>query len=189
MLSFVRFAALYFATCFTAIVSYAQKNYPPNEIELSYGTFPLPEVSGANKKLFVSKLYATDIDRTPGTGSFSFAYNHFLSQRFAMGFTALFDKVTVSYKDVYSKLNWNVLAVLINAKYNYVYDPRFHMYSGLSFGYAGVWAKEADKKETNNHLAFQARVIGARFGSTVGVFGELGFGYEGVVKAGLSLQF
>jgi hypothetical protein len=184
MLSFVRGMALCFIICFSVAVSYAQKKYPRSELEFSYGVYPLPEVSGANKKLFALDLYGKEIDKSPGTGSFAFAYNHFLSQRFTIGFTALYDKITVSYKDVSSKLNWNVMAVLLNAKYNYVYDPRFHMYSGLSAGYAAVWATLPNSTERNNRLAFQARVLGARFGNTVG-----GFGYEGVVKAGLSLQF
>jgi len=189
MMRFAKLILFCFTTCFTAVVSYAQRAYPKTEIEFSYGVFPLPEVRGANKKLFGSNVNGNDIDKSPGTGSFGFAYNQYLSERFALGITALYDKVTVSYKDAASKLNWNILGVLVNAKYNYVYDPRFHMYSGLSIGYAGVWTENATVTEKNNRLAFQARVVGARFGTTVGAFAELGFGYEGVVKAGLSIQF
>lgn len=189
MLSFVRCMALCFVVCFSVVVSYAQKTYPRSELEFSYGVFPLPEVKGANKKLFASDSHGTELDRTPGTGSFSMAYNRFFSQRFSMGITGLYDDITVGYKNMPSTLTWNIVAVLLNAKYNYVYDPRFHMYSGLSAGYAAVWANNVNNTERNNGFAFQARLIGARFGTTVGGFAELGFGYEGVVKAGLSLQF
>ncbi|MFT3701151.1 MAG: hypothetical protein QM802_02215 [Agriterribacter sp.] len=188
MPGFFRMITFLFATIFSAVTSFAQRSYPKHELEFSYGVFPVPEIKGATNSIFATSTTSNEVDRTPGTGSFMFAYNVYLSKRFAMGVTGLYDKVTVSYKNVVSKLNWNITAVMLNAKYNYVYDPRFHMYSGLSAGYAADWANSGTLKERHNVFAYQARIIGVRFGTTVGGFAEVGVGYEGVVKAGLSLQ-
>lgn len=173
---------------FLSYFSFAQHNYVKNEIEGAYGIGIVPEIREVAASFFNAGQNHTRAESITGTGGFCLAYNHYISKRFAIGITAVYSQATVTYHVPSAKLNWSVMSALVNAKYNYVYDPLFHMYSGLSAGcsFSNIIGSV---KGSNTAIAYQARIIGARFGAKFGAFAELGFGYEGILKAGVSVQF
>ncbi|MFT3750133.1 MAG: hypothetical protein QM768_17580 [Agriterribacter sp.] len=168
--------------------SVAQNNFIKNETELAYGIATVPEIPGATGNFFAIDNNHTQVDNISGIGGFSLAYNRYISKRFSLGVTGVYTKATVTYHVPSAKFDWAVFTVLVNAKYNYVYDPLFHMYSGLSAGCS--FNNIIGSAEGNNQaFAYQVRLLGARFGAKFGAFAELGYGYEGILKAGVSLQF
>ncbi|PVD53970.1 hypothetical protein DC498_00815 [Terrimonas sp.] len=177
-----------FFLVFFAKSSFAQSNFIKNEIELAYGIATAPEIPDATGNFFDTDHNHTRVDNISGIGGFSLAYNRYISKRFSLGVTGVYTKATVTYRVPSAKFDWAILTALVNAKYNYVHDPLFHMYSGLSVGCSFnniIGAAEGNNKA----IAYQVRLLGARFGAKFGAFAELGYGYEGILKAGVSLQF
>ncbi|MCC6286895.1 MAG: hypothetical protein IT249_03335 [Chitinophagaceae bacterium] len=179
--------ALFFLIFF-AKTSFAQNNYIKNEIELAYGIATSPEIPGATGNFFDADNNHTRVDNISGIGGFSLAYNRYISNRFSVGVTGIYTKATVTYRVPSAKFDWAIFTALLNAKYNYVHDPLFHMYSGLSAGcsFNNIIGSAEGK---NDAFAYQLRLLGARFGAKFGAFAELGYGYEGILKAGVSLEF
>ncbi len=174
--------------CFCSNAIYAQGNFTKNEIEIAYGMVTAPEIPGTTSRFFNANGNSSRIDNITGIGGFSIAYNRYLSKRFCIGATGVYSKATITYRVPTAKFDWAVFTVLLNSKYNYVFDPLFHLYSGLSVGLSSNNII-GSVKGGNQAFAYHARLIGARFGAKFGAFAELGFGYEGILKAGVSLQF
>lgn len=119
--------------------------------------------------------------------------NYYVTPRLSVG--ALYSK-TQSRSDVesgnttvrYTRNSYDV----IMARSDYRWTRGFvQLYSGLAAGAAFSRAEPYDKsfktiKETN--FAYQVNALGVRAGRKLGVFGELGFGYNGIVNAGISLR-
>lgn len=166
----------------------AQETFIKNELELAYGVGTAPELKGVTGNFFIPYNSNTTIDDILGIGGFSIAYNRYISKRLCVGVTGVYTKTTVTYHVPVAKFDWAVFTMLANVKYNYVFDPLFHLYSGISIGGAFNNVIGATKG-SNQAFAYQARVLGARFGAKFGAFAELGFGYEGILKAGVSLHF
>lgn len=167
---------------------FAQNKYIKNEIEIAYGIGTAPEIPDATGNFFDADNNHNRVDNITGIGGFSIAYNRFVSKRFCIGITGVYTKTTVTYRVPVAKFDWAIFTVLLNAKYNYVYDPLFHLYSGVSAG-SSFNNIIGSVKGGNHAFAYQARLIGARFGAKFGAFAELGFGYEGILKAGVSCHF
>jgi len=172
-----------------SINSFAQQNFPKNELESGYGIFPVMEIKKITGNFYAASIDNKPVEKITGTGSLTISYNRTLKKRLFAGVSLFYDKAVISYINSPGTRNWYVFGLLLNAKYNYVYDPRFHMYSGISVGYAGDRSVKEGKADHHDAIAYQARLIGLRFGAKVGVFSELGFGYEGILKAGLSVHF
>jgi hypothetical protein len=81
----------------------------------------------------------------------------------------------------------------LGTDYRYISRKWFQMYSGLEVGYTfgGVSydGSNSDLQEDKyNYFNFQLEALGFRFGKALSVFAEFGFGYKGIVHAGLSFQ-
>lgn len=79
-------------------------------------------------------------------------------------------------------------------EYRYIARDNFKLYSVLGAGitpYKEKFVGNNGNKEVNNdtHFNFQVSAIGVKIGKPVGVFTELGFGYKGILSAGLFANF
>ena len=74
---------------------------------------------------------------------------------------------------------------------NICYNPRniVQLYSGLSAGVSVFTQSDSSQSDSKTIFAFQVNVIGLRVGHKFGGFFELGFGYDGIINAGLSVKF
>jgi hypothetical protein len=105
------------------------------------------------------------------------------------GFTGIYEQLTTSYKNPADEYDWTALTFMANGKYYYISNSSIRLYSGLAAGYCHLNSKSTLSNDNNGVFAFQLNALGIRFGNRVGVLSELGFGYEGVVKAGISFRF
>ena len=78
--------------------------------------------------------------------------------------------------------------------YSYLNKGNFALYERLGAGealYKQKYTSNEGKKDTNDnvHFNFQITPIGIKYGSRFGVFAEAGFGYKGILSAGLFARF
>jgi hypothetical protein len=82
---------------------------------------------------------------------------------------------------------WTAIA---EARFHWLTLPSVDLYSSLGAG--GAWTTdryELAGSHTDFDTALQLNVVGARVGRDLGAFAELGFGWHGIVKVGLSGRF
>jgi len=100
------------------------------------------------------------------------------------------------FGDLEGEITDNFYTIGIEGVYHYISKPSFQMYSGLGIGYTMNTEKfvsnadsASDRTDTYGLVPLQFTFAGFRFGKTIAASLELGFGYKGVLNAGLSYQF
>lgn len=79
---------------------------------------------------------------------------------------------------------------LVRADYRWFENREFEIYSSAAIGVSTVQSFSSDGiRENAVEFGFQFSPIGARYGETIGIFAELGFGNSGMVWGGLSYKF
>jgi hypothetical protein len=162
---------------------------PKNEFTLSYGVVTIPEIAVSIGNLFATSITGQELDDIRGGGALILSYNHYAREKFSWGFTGIYEKVTTTYKNPADEYDWTALTFMANGKYYYISNSSVRLYSGIALGYSNLNSKSSLTNDNNGVFAFQLNALGIRFGNRVGVLSELGFGYEGVVKAGISFRF
>ncbi len=98
------------------------------------------------------------------------------------------DNVKVTSKGTGEYYTCKTYAVMADVQHYYMRTPFVHLYSGLYAGY-GHFATNKSTGEQYSTVAFHATAIGVRIGKGLGVFGEAGFGYRGLLNVGVSARF
>lgn len=143
-----------------------------------------------------------DTDETyGGTGIIRLGYDRFITDRFAIGLDGSYVSYTISkeyQKDGESlrKVKWrdSFISVLARANYYYVKKENVSMYSGLMAGVSFTQSKtisglpEVELGE-NTLFAFHVNAFGIRWGRALGFSLEAGFGYNGILNAGMNYRF
>ena len=91
----------------------------------------------------------------------------------------------------------NSFTIVANAKYSYISNPKFRMYSGLAAGYNTIQAnfdpeKGSTSKATKGNkgaFGYHLTAFGFRYGKKAAVIAELGFGYKGILNVGFNYKF
>ena len=90
----------------------------------------------------------------------------------------------------FKETNYVVAAEL---DYHWIMRPGLQLYSGAGFGVRirrGRYTDETDTDRSSKILpTFHINAIGVRFGQKVGFFAEFGYGYKGMLSAGINAQF
>lgn len=92
-----------------------------------------------------------------------------------------------SYKHSDANLYYHV--IMLNARYNYWRNSIVTLYGHLGMGADITHAANDGYKENKGYFAFQASPLGAQVnvGSNLNLFGELGFGAQGLLQVGLRI--
>ncbi|MDH7462734.1 outer membrane beta-barrel protein [Chitinophagaceae bacterium 26-R-25] len=141
--------------------------------------------------LFLLDSYSEDVKYS---AAWHVGYKTFLTkkQKLAVGATFAYQSVKGNYSYSGEKagdVRRNFYTIAAEADYRYIKKEKFHLYSGFGLGY--TFGNEtltpisgSEQKTTTGNFDFQIIGIGARYGSNVGGFMELGFGYKGIICAG-----
>ncbi|KQC01458.1 hypothetical protein [Pedobacter sp. Hv1] len=90
-----------------------------------------------------------------------------------------------TYKNTYN-------VIMARTDYRYI-DKAVQLYSGISLGSSFATTKPENgtstKTASTTDFAYQVNALGIRVGRKIGVFTELGFGYNGIINAGVSMKF
>jgi hypothetical protein len=178
------------------LTSIAQSKH---EVSLGFGFGTTNEFNGSTSStisdlfsaLLMTDSYSENVKYSP---AWHVGYKTFLTskQKLAVGATFAYQSVKGDYSYGSQKagdLHRNFYTIAAEADYRYIKKEKFHLYSGLGFGY--TFSNEtlspisgSEKKTSSGNVDFQLIGIGARYGSNVGGFIELGFGYKGMICAG-----
>ena len=189
-----------------SIISPAQESVPfkKNELVISYGVYSIPDISfelGIFDKVFINNVFSRDSVRycdVTSSGNITAGYHRYLGKVVAIGVLATIDAIRHSVefdKQTSFRSSGIVISVMPAINFHYIRTSLFSVYGGGSAG-AVAWIYTTDF--TDNSLnasgikwtfAYQLTLIGMRVGKDVGGFIEMGCGYQGMVKAGLTLKF
>ena len=179
-----------------------------NEIYSSYGMFSFSSIFIGyritdndlsfdyltNKSNYTKKL--TEIP--PLLGTLNFGYKRYIKNKFGIIMNITFSQINGSYKNKFNdtlsfKTKDNIIAILPGFEYHYFSRKVLQLYSGIQLGMYIKNKKFIDYRQTIKHknagFAFQIDALGIRIGKKIGVFVEADFGFNGIIKVGLSGQF
>ncbi|MEH0155888.1 hypothetical protein V6R21_17210 [Limibacter armeniacum] len=130
-------------------------------------------------------------------GAVYLGYRYTIVDRWVLGLAFVYQQVKEDVKVNGSdagEAKYGYYTVGIESDYRYISREAFQMYSGIGVGftfqddkYDGSSSDIADSDD--RYFNFQINALGFRFGKAFGGFLELGYGYKGVVNAGVSYQF
>ena len=162
------------------------------QFSLGYGinSFPLhSEKSGTGIR--PSSVDLQFISAT-STGAFCFSYLNDVVYKFAWGFDAAFERVNSSYlnsENARNTFNIKYFSFMPKMSYRYINHEKFQIYSGLAVGFNYGFTESNGSKIEKANLAYQGTAVGMRVGNNFALFGELGYGYRGVINGGISCRF
>lgn len=198
-------AILLFVFLVPVLIGYSQDRN--NEVYLNYGVGTMPAFSEAFGDFFEDLLIGAFTGATvqsTETNTFGVAglgYKRNLSKRITLGLGFLYQSFDVT-QTVKMPLTGNLVDIksqdiyytfMARFDFSYVTTEWVNMYSGVGAGVSVnqyVFDDDKQGKDDNNiYVAWQVNAFGIRVGKTLGGFAEVGFGYAGIVNAGLSLKF
>ena len=189
---------LFFCTFFAAHSQEAKTN----ELTLGYGVITTSSILDGFSNFFLLPAFTGESYRAENytySGASYISYSHTLKKNFSIGAELVYERIS---KDVFTSNTKNGrqidnnLTIAAHAKYSYIVNPKFRMYSGLGAGYTTTQAKftpaknslyEASKGNSGN-FNFYITALGFSFGKKAAIIGDLGFGYKGIANIGFSYQ-
>lgn len=172
-----------------------------SQLSLGYGIASTPELVD----LFVGTLtYPTSL----GTVSFSdletvgnvhLTYKYAISDKWLLGGTFVYNRTKQNARAsnaVIGEQTYRNLTLAVESDYRYISNPKFQMYSGLGVGIT-LTKENFDPSSTanaaieanSNYFNYQLTAVGFRIGRKLAFFSEIGFGYKGILSAGINYQF
>lgn len=188
---------LLFALLFVCATSSAQES--KHEVNLGYGIVTTNTVINSFSDFLALGLTGGHYQAKNKTfmGSVNVGYKYALTERVSLGGTFAYEKISADayygdVKDGRSKNQYYTIAPELDFKY--VKGDIFTLYSLIGAGgtivsrdYTSTEGVKTDESSVN--FNFQVTPIGVKLGKSVGVYGELGFGYKGLLNFGLFAKF
>lgn len=187
--------------------------FPRHEIYIQYGT---PTIMELVTMLPAPKGFEADTRGQVFTGAPGLGYNFSFSEDFSMGIFAgySYSKADVYTLDTAHKMPDQLLWAIgvhsyvgqLSANWVYFEQGDLELSTGLYLGVAywdeditfykdkgileGLLDEDYVVPHSNEYwkMSYHFTACKARYGNTFGVFGELGFGYRGLINVGLSVK-
>lgn len=179
------------------VLAQAQVSQGQHEVSASYGVFSAQQWINSSWGGSGGQLV-----RDAGPNYF-LTYRYYLGGRFSLGLTAGKQKFSGVYEDddgkILHRFTFDYTTVAAECFLNYLNRHHFRFYSFLGLG-CSVHTEKYDHfapntvdssrfNRTRTGFNFQYVPLGLSFGGRLAAFVELGFGYKGLVNAGLSFRF
>lgn len=179
---------------FAGLLSFAGQAQNQTEYHLGIGTGSVQELAVRNgvHPLFNVAITSSETPKRTYSvaGPVRFGIKRHEGKHFLIG--AEFNYTNIEVQNTYSTgvtdfTNFAHYTVMASTQYKFIDNPKFTLYSGVDFG---VSFSQAKNQSTNRKIqdltgAFQVNCLGARYGSKLGVFGELGYGFNGFLSGGI----
>lgn len=178
------------------------KGVPGFDFRIGYGIVPVQNLNESFSTELIPDLaddkYVT-LDKK-GTGMFSASASFQTLGRWGFGIDAVYGKTKAVFKypntstqepeskwfTVMGRVNYTYFADVVNLPHIQLYGS---IAAGTSFRDAQVEKGGTTKTFNQNYFAYQITPFGIRTGQKIGFWAELGYGFKGLLNAGLSLQF
>lgn len=169
------------------------------EIGLGYGIGSTNSIASLFNELLVAGIVGAKIENQKYYGVSFVNYSYAIKDNFSVGGEFAYERIT---KDITlsnaleGRQTDNSLTLAAIGKYSYISNPKFRLYSGIGLGYTLVQGKYNPEKgssskvskDSDGHFGFQITGLGFRFGNTIALNAELGFGYKGVFNIGINYR-
>ncbi len=158
-----------------------------DEISLSwgYGTYP-HLIEGMNSIVF--KVYDLDVKATVSYGSFGVQYIHKFNNLVGVGALASLEHIAKKEEVSLKQYTENFVTVMPTFKATWYRSDDFNLYSRVAAGVAFEMCDIDGKNKSEVQFGFQLTPIALEVGKgKIHGFAELGFGYQGIFSAGISL--
>jgi hypothetical protein len=205
MRNFSLWAGLAFLFLFSSNTFAQQKKFkgvPGFDFRIGYGITPVQNLNNSFSTELIPDLaddkYVTL--KKEGTGMFSASASFQTAGHWGFGIDAVYGKTKAvfTYPNTSSQepeSKW--FTVMANVRYTYFVNliqvPNIQLYgsiaAGSSFRDAQVEKSGSTKTFNQNYFAYQITPFGIRTGQKIAFWAELGYGFKGLLNAGLSLQF
>jgi len=172
-----------------------------SEMRVGYGYVTSTQLAFDVVEIFgtVFTLGNITYENERSSGAIHIGYNYALSEKFLLGGFFAFEQITNDVKSSGNLIGENsskFYTAAIEVSYRYVSNEKVKLYSGLGIGYSfgnmqfdSSTSAEESYSDKANIFNFQITGIGFRYGNSFGVFAEAGYGYRGIVNAGVSYKF
>ena len=181
-----------------AFLFVSSMNAQKSEIDLGVGVGSSNQIVGALADMIVTGLTpGIEMKNNKSIGAWHLGYKYSASDRFAVGPVLTFDRSTsdaILGSISSGKFTSNYYTLAIEGDYKYINSDMFKLYSLVGVGATMLnqaYKPDAGDNKSQSKTFFNGQVtpIGIKYGSSVGVFAELGFGYKGIVCAGVFFRF
>lgn len=179
--------------------SFAQNQKGTIEINGSYGFISAPRVANYASNILgsVGTLGNYDVCDHENSGPVSVHPKYYISDKIKLGLNITFEQEKEKTMDNglnTGKIKSNYYSFMPSVTYNYWQQDNCQVYGCVSLGVGTENStfspvnKElySEKTEHSVKFAYQVSLFGIRYGKKVGVFMELGYGYNGIFQAGIS---
>lgn len=135
---------------------------------------------------------------TSYSGAYTLTYKYSPIKQLAIGLSLGYDAMKGEIKrkeDLAGTFKSSWVSTVLSADYVYLNKKIIQLYSGLAAGATFVTLQDTDLKtretasDTQAIFNFQINLLGIRVGKALAGYVEAGFGYKGLVNAGISYQF
>lgn len=187
-------------------------NPPANEISVAYGVVPAVDVAVVMANVFgtLFTFGLVSFDHFSSTGALSLEYFHTLGRVVSLGGVAAYsacslDRTRIAEADAdgnarYEKYGeaYRIVSLMPAAKASWFRKPRVSMYSKVAVGAMSMSmntvsrddAAAASETQSDYSFAFQLSPVAVDFGGPhFRGFVETGFGWQGMLLAGLRYSF
>lgn len=186
-----------------AVSAYGQgeTDFRRSEIDASYGVVTTNQLFNIFKDI-VSVVFTFgnyDKTNTDYTGGWFLDYKFAPTRNLLLGVGVGIDGASGDLEDddvVYGSYTSSYTTVALGFDYRYLNQEWVQLYSGLGTGITFSSDKGTifdtgvtEKSGNTPYFNFQLNLLGVRVGKSLAGFAELGFGYKGMINAGISYSF
>ncbi len=161
-----------------------------HEIEAGYGTTTSNYLANSTAGIFAS-LFSfgfLEIENIKTSGLFYFKYKYAIANKWMIGAIVSYEQLKEDASFIFNSqtepIKYRYITTGLEAGYHYISKPLIQIYSGFGIAYSF----ETNSSNLNSFL-WHLNALGIRVGKSLAFFGELGFGYNGILSIGGSYQF
>ncbi len=187
----------------SAIATGSAQEKGSSELSLGYGRPTSNEIENTLGEVLTTivSLGTVTYTDTEYTGAVHAKYKYAVADNLLIGVSGAYEEVEDKERfgaDIVAERKSKIYSIAVESDYSWINKGYFRVCSGVGLGYRMVDVKSISTTASANSklsgerahgLGYHINAIGIRAGKTIGVFAEAGYGYKGIVNAGLSIQF
>ncbi|HMP94076.1 MAG TPA: hypothetical protein PKD90_14430 [Phnomibacter sp.] len=182
---------LFTALTLLVINSIISAQKPGVEIRAGVGLISAPAIGTVLSSSIIGGLAGYTKSEIKGAPALGGSFLLQPSKSWSFGADVVYEKLDVTYKAnnrpnvTYSD---RFLTIMPRADFKYLNKDNIQLYGSLAAGLSLLKSSGNNSAATGTTFAYQFSPIGLRVGKNFGFFTELGFGFRGLVMAGLSAR-
>ena len=160
---------------------------------LGFGTST--EIADFAAEIITSPLNTTSAEETEVGATFGLTYRYAIKNNwniFADGYYQEIKRTAYNSGGKIGEADFSYYTVGIGSDYCYLHKGIFKLYSGLAVGYTfedASYSGNISSEDDGGFFNFHINALGVRVGKKLAGTAEVGFGYRGIINAGISYMF